>query len=53
MSDVSRGQRAQKTEKVSNGYAYDLSNIGQWEFYVYVIIEVQVFINKLDPYLIG
>jgi len=53
MNDVSRGQRAQKTEKTGNGYAYDLSNEEQWEFYVYVIIEVTVFIHKLNPYNLG
>lgn len=53
MNDVSRGGYAQKTTKSGNGYAYDLSEEGNWEFYRYVIIEISVLINKFNPYVIG
>jgi len=53
MNDVSRGGLAQNTSKISNGYGYDLSEDGLWEYYRYVIVEVKILIDKLDPYVIG
>ena len=53
MNDVSRNQLAQNTELLSDGYSYDLSEEGNWEYYIYVIIEISALINKLDPYVIG
>ena len=53
MNDVSRGEISQNTEKTSEGYSYDLSVEGNWEFCVFVILEISVLVNKLDPYLVG
>ena len=53
MNDVSRGALSENTRQLEDGYAYDLSEEAVWEFYVYVVVEISVLINKLDPYVSG
>jgi len=53
MNDVSRGGLAQNTRQLEDGYAFDVSIDGIWEFYIYVVLEIKALINKLNPYVSG
>jgi hypothetical protein len=52
MNDVSRGGLAQNTAATEYGAAFEIID-EQVEFFIYVVIEIQVLIDASDPYLIG
>jgi hypothetical protein len=52
MNDVSRGGLAQNTKTTEYGADFEIVGEGI-DYFVYVVIEIQVLIEATDPYLIG